>query len=297
MWTSQKSALLKFMRYFYTMGLIMLAGFCHADKIFFNVWPEGKIPGEYTDASESTVPRSDSFTRRTNVSVPTLQLFQARAPDSESEVPRPAVIICPGGGYRYVVVDKEGSEIAERFNAAGVTALVLKYRNPDNRDGALQDLQRSVRMVRSKANEWNIDPTQIGVIGFSAGGHLAARASVQFEVPLYQKIDCVDEESCRPDFAMLVYPAYLDDGQGGVSSQLNLQADIPPTLIVHTDDDKRYVIGSKVYSMALKNKGVSHKFLLYETGGHGYGLHSEGEVKVWPEKAVEWLESMNVIAH
>lgn len=296
MWTSQKSALLKLMRHFYTIVLILLSAICHGEKIY-SVWPEGKVPGTFSAAPESTVPRNDGFTRRTNVSAPTLQLFQPSVSDSETEAPRPAIIICPGGGYRYVVIDKEGSEIAERFNAVGVTALVLKYRNPDNRDGALQDLQRSVRMVRSKAKEWNIDPTQIGVIGFSAGGHLAARASTQFEIPLYQKIDCIDEESCRPDFAMLVYPAYLDNGKGGVSTELNLQADIPSTLIVHTEDDKRHVIGSKIYSMALKNKGVSHKFLLYETGGHGYGLHSDGEVKVWPEKAVEWLESMNVLAH
>ncbi len=282
------------MRRLYISYLVFLSVICNSEKIY-NVWPTGNIPGAYTDASESTVPRNDEFTRRTNVSVPTLQLFHANEPASESNSPKPAIIICPGGGYRYVVVDKEGSEIAERFNAAGVTALVLKYRNPNNRDGALQDLQRSIRLVRSKASQWNIDPTQIGVIGFSAGGHLAARASAQFKDPLYQNIDCVDEESCRPDFSMLVYPAYLDDGLGGVSSRLKFQADIPPTLIVHSEDDKKYVTASKAYSLALNKKGISHKFLLYKTGGHGYGLHSEGEVKVWPDEAVKWLRSIQIL--
>lgn len=116
--------------------------------------------------------------------------------------------------------------------------MALKYRNPNNREGALQDPQRSIRLPRARAKEWNIDPENIGVIGFSAGGHLSVRASAQFEQPTYKAIDGIDEQSCRPDFAALIYPAYLDDRNGDVSQQLNLEADIPPTLIVHSEDDK-----------------------------------------------------------
>ena len=276
------------MKCFHITVLILLTTFCHAERTI-DVWPEGKVPGEVSDSSEALVPRNDGFTRITNVSRPALEIFPANNTDDESACPKPAVIICPGGAYRYVVVDKEGSEIAERLNVAGVTALVLKYRNPNNRDGALQDLQRSIRLTRARAKEWNIDSDNIGVMGFSAGGHLSARASAQFEQPIYKAIDSIDEQSCRPDFVILIYPAYLDDGNGGVSQQLNLKADIPPTLIVHSEDDNNHVVGSKAYSKALKSKGVSHLFLLYKTGGHGYGLHSKGEAKIWPDQTLEWM--------
>jgi acetyl esterase/lipase len=256
------------------------------------VWPEGKMPGQATTEAEALVPRKDGFTRITNISHPTLELYPATAADGK---PSPAVIVCPGGGYRYVVVDKEGSAIAKWLNSAGITALVLKYRTPDNREGALQDVQRAIRVVRSRAAEFAIDPAKIGIIGFSAGGHVSARASTCFDEPAYPAIDAIDESSARPDFAMLIYPAYLDDGKGGVSPDLNLGAKIPPTLIVHTDDDKSFIAGSRVYAAALTTTKVEHRFLLYPTGGHGYGLNCEGDAKAWPGQAKEWLQSVKVI--
>jgi len=190
-----------------------------------------------------------------------------------------------------VVVDKEGSEIARWLNSAGISALVLKYRVPNNRDGALQDLQRALSISRSRAAEWNIDPKRLGVMGFSAGGHLAAQASGQFERRTYAPLDSADEQSCRPDFAVLVYPAYLSrDGQ--VSAELNVKADIPPTLIVHSEDDRTYVVGSKAYDAALTAAGRPHEFVLYATGGHGYGLRCEREAKAWPEACLKWLQKI-----
>jgi acetyl esterase/lipase len=256
------------------------------------VWPEGKMPGKATSETEALVPRKDGFTRITNISRPTLELYPAAGAEGK---PAPAVIVCPGGGYRYVVVDKEGSAIAKWLNAAGITALVLKYRTPDNREGALQDVQRAIRVVRSRAAELEIDPANIGIIGFSAGGHVSARASTRFDDPAYPAIDAIDDESARPDFAMLIYPAYLDDGKGGVSPDLKLSATIPPTLIVHTDDDKSYITGSRVYAAALTTAKVEHRLLLYSTGGHGYGLKCQGDAKAWPEQAMEWLQSVKVI--
>lgn len=256
------------------------------------VWPEGKMPGKATTEAEALVPRKDGFTRITNISRPTLELFPATSVEGKAS---PAMIVCPGGGYRYVVVDKEGSSIAKWLNEAGITALVLKYRTPDNREGALQDLQRAIRVVRSRAAEWAIDPAKIGIIGFSAGGHVSARASTRFDDPAYPAIDAVDDQSARPDFAMLIYPAYLDDGRGGVSTDLDLSAKIPPTLIVHTDDDKSFITGSRLYAAALATATREHRFLLYPTGGHGYGLHSQGDAKVWPGQAKEWLQSVKVI--
>ncbi len=163
------------------------------------------------------MPRNDGFHRITNVSRPTLTLFPA--PRKAGAAAAPAMIVCRGGGYGYTVIDKEGTEIAAWLNSAGFSALVLKYRTPNNRAGALQDAQRALSLARERAAEWNLDPQRLGIIGFSAGGHLAARTSTSFGERSYPDIDAIDENSCRPDFAVLVSPAYLDDKAGGVFLQ------------------------------------------------------------------------------
>lgn len=249
-----------------------------------DVWPEEKIPGHGAKESEKAVPRGDGFHRITNVSRPTLTLFPAPRKDA----PAPAMIVCPGGGYGYVVIDKEGSEIAAWLNTNGICALVLKYRNPNNREGALQDIQRALSLTRARAAEWNIDPKRLGVIGFSAGGHLSVKASTQFESRTYPAIDAVDQQGCRPDFAVLVYPAYLD----GKSD--NLKANIPPTLIVHSEDDKGFVSGSKRYHAALDEAKVPNEFKLYPTGGHGYALRCTKDARVWPDATLEWLHKIGI---
>jgi acetyl esterase/lipase len=255
-----------------------------------DVWPEGKMPGQGAKEPEAEKPSKDAFHRITNVSRPTLMLF----PAPKKDVPAPTMIICPGGGYSYVVIDKEGTEIASWLNAHGINALVLKYRNPGNRAGALQDVQRALSLARAHAVEWNIDPKRLGVIGFSAGGNLAAKASTRFDERTYPAIDETDQLSCRPDFAVLVYPAYLDDKNGHVSPDLNLKANIPPTLIVHSEDDNTFVPGSKLYHAALVEAKVAHEFKLYPTGGHGYGLHCERDAKAWPDYALEWLHKSGI---
>jgi acetyl esterase/lipase len=255
-----------------------------------DVWPAGKMPGKASTQTEHEIPqREDGFHRVTDVSKPTLALY----PAAKGKNPAPAMVVCPGGGYSYLVIDKEGSEIAAWLNEHGITALVLKYRVPNQRDGALQDVQRAISTTRARAAEWNIDPKRIGVIGFSAGGNLAAKASNQFDHRAYPAIDAVDEQSCRPDFAVLVYPAYLEK-DGKVAPDLDLKAKIPPTLIVHSEDDKKLVVGSKVYHAALDEAKVPNQFLLYQTGGHGYALHCTKEAKAWPAAAVEWLKKNDV---
>lgn len=250
------------------------------------VWPDGKMPGQGAKESERDVPaKGDGFKRITNISRPTLTLFAAPKQSS----PAPAMIVCPGGAYSYVVHDKEGTEIAAWLNANGISALVLKYRTPNNRAGALQDLQRALSLTRAHAAEWNLDPKQLGVIGFSAGGNLAAKASAPIEARTYPVMDAVDQQSCRPDFAVLVYPAYLDDKSGHVAPDLNLKASIPPTLIIHTEDDKTHVVGSKLYHAALEAAKAVHEFKLYPTGGHGYGLRCTRDAKAWPDDALAWL--------
>jgi acetyl esterase/lipase len=254
-----------------------------------DVWPERRMPGQGAGEAEGERPANDNVRRITNVSRPTLTIFPAPKKGAAS----PAMIVCPGGGYSYVSYNKEGTEIAEWLNSFGISAVVLKYRVPDNREGALQDLQRAISVVRANATEWNIDPKRLGVIGFSAGGNLAAKASTLFDQRTYTPIDSIDRQSCRPDFAVLVYPAYLEkDGQ--IATDLNLKAKIPPTLIIVAEDDKTYVNSSKVYHAALDAAKVKNDFLLYPTGGHGFGLRSERDARVWPQAALEWLHRIGI---
>lgn len=254
------------------------------------VWPEGKMPGSAANAAEQEMPRTaDGYHRITNISRPTLTLFLVAGKDA----PAPVIVVCPGGGYHYVVFDKEGTEIASWLNSVGISALVLKYRVPHNRDGALQDVQRALSIVRANAANWHVDSRRLGIMGFSAGGDLGATASTRFDQRAYEAIDAADRQSCRPDFAVLVYPAYLEQ-DGKISPELNLRADIPPTVIVHTEDDTRFVNGSKLYHAALDSRKVPNELLLYPAGGHGYGLHSDKAVRVWPEDVLRWLEKIGM---
>ena len=256
-----------------------------------DVWPKDAMPGRGATEPEITMPaKPDGFHRVTNISNPTLTFFRATRSDNK---PAPAIIVCPGGGYSYVVVDMEGSEIAAWLNSVGISALVLKYRAPQNREGALQDIQRALRLTRDHAAEWNIDPHQLGVMGFSAGGNLSAKASTGFDNPSYPAADSIDQQSCRPDFAVLVYPAYMGK-DGKISADLNLTAKIPPTLIVQAEDDSNFVAGTKLYDAALIEAKIPHKFILYPTGGHGYGLRSTKDARAWPQAAIDWFHQIGV---
>lgn len=253
-----------------------------------DVWKKGYMPGAAATELETELPaKPDKVQRITNISNPTLSIYPAKAKNA------PAVIVCPGGGYNYVTYNKEGVEVAEWLNSLGMTALILKYRTPKNREGAFQDLQRALSLTRANAKKWNINPKKLGIIGFSAGGHLAARASNSFESRSYALMDAVDKQNIRPDFVVLVYPAYLER-EGKIAAELNLKAKIPPTLIVHNEDDKNFIAGSKIYHAALNEAKIKNTFLLYQTGGHGYGLRSEQEVGRWTKDAEKWLKE-NVI--
>lgn len=287
------------MKFIKATGLILILAYCtalHAQpanpSATIDLWPGGKMPGNGAREPETNSPsKNDGVQRITNVSRPTLSVFPA---PKSAITPTPAMIVCPGGGYSYVTYNKEGTEIASWLNSNGITAAVLKYRVPHNREGALQDLQRALSLARLHAAEWNIDNRRLGVIGFSAGGNLAAKASTLFNERSYAAIDPADQQSCRPDFAVLVYPAYLDDKNGHVSPDLNLKVNIPSTLIVHNEDDKTFAPGSKLYDAALTEAKVPHEFLFYATGGHGYALHCTKEAKVWPQDALAWMKKNGI---
>lgn len=255
----------------------------------FEIWPLGRMPGEGAKEVETSMPaRPDGVVRITNVSTPTLDIFPAAKKNS------PAVIIAPGGGYSYLSYSKEGTDVAKWLNANGITAIVLKYRVPNNRAGAFQDIQRAIRVARANASKWNIDKKRLGVMGFSAGGHVSTRASTDFDNAAYAAIDAFDKQNARPDFAILLYPAYLEK-DGKIVPEVNVRARIPPTLIVVAEDDKTYVNSSKVYHAELNAAKIPNKLLLYPDGGHGFGLISNKTAKAWPEAALAWMREMKIL--
>lgn len=255
------------------------------------LWPADKMPGKGSDEAEMQKPSTDHVIRLTNVSEPTLTMFHVPKANS----PTPIVIVCPGGGYGHLAMNKEGTDVAEWLNFQGVAAAVLKYRVPGNRPGAFQDIQRAVRLVRSEAAKWNIDPAKVGIMGFSAGGHLCARAATDTKAA-YEAVDAVDSASFLPDFSVLVYPAFLDDKEGKVVPEVTVRGDIAPMLIVHSNDDERYVVGSKILNTALTEAKAPVEYILFETGGHGYGLKSRKEAAVWPERCAEWMARKGLIS-
>jgi acetyl esterase/lipase len=260
------------------------------EKQTIHLWPnnvpretEPKHPPVKTDNTRGNV------TRITDITDPALVVFPASADKNNGA----GVIVCPGGGYNILAIDKEGYEIAEWLNELGFSAFVLQYRVPKKQEGALQDAQRAMRIVRSRANEWNLNLDQIGIMGFSAGGSLSARMSTNYENTTYQKIDGKDDLSSRPDFALLIYPAYLDRGENrSLTPELKVDSNTPPTFIFQTADDK-LANSALVYTQALRDNKVSVELHLLPEGGHGYGLRP-GNVaaETWPKLAEKWLEKI-----
>ncbi len=176
--------------------------------------------------------------------------------------------------------------------------MLLKYRVPKQRDAAFRDAQRAVRLVRSRAAEWGVNPKQVGILGFSAGGHLAARVCTNFKTAAYEKADASDDAACRPDFAVLVYPAYLDaeDGQGLDAATLPVAPETPPTFIAIAFNDK-FTPGALHYFQALRNAKVRSELHVFQFGGHGCGLRPSGEnMTTWPEACARWLRGIDVVS-
>jgi acetyl esterase/lipase len=259
--------------------------YAQTEKVY--LWPE-EVPGEMEPKHDAvqTPDTSGGVIRLTDVTNPVLSIFEPE----ESNKNGAGIIIAPGGGYQILAIDKEGYEIAEWLNKLGYTAFVLQYRVPQKQEQALIDMQRAVRFVRSKADEYELDTSKIGVLGFSAGGSLSARISTRFDEVLYEPIDEMDVESARPDFAVLIYPAYLDLGEDGtVTPELNLEAEVPPIFFFATKDDP-YTGSSHVFSQALYKKGLDYELHIYPQGGHGYGMRKGNPAaEIWPELAADWL--------
>lgn len=245
---------------------------------------------------------------------PYLVVYRSRRPNGT------ALLVTPGGGYERVVLDKEGSALVPTFvEQAGVTLFVLRYRLPgdghdDARDAPLADAQRALRLIRARAGEWDIDPQRIGMIGFSAGGHVAASLGTRFGEKVYAVVDAADRQSSRPDFMLLVYPvidmgAHAHRGSrtrllgatpmaadiAAYSPQRHVGADTPPTFLLHaTDDDSVAVENSLLFFDALRRADVRAELHVYSHGGHGFGVRGAGgPLARWPQLAFEWMRSLS----
>ena len=277
------------------------------------VWP-GAVPGDYGSIGPERVRApSEAPTKNakwiTNVTKPTLTLFQP-ARDKNTGA---AMLICPGGGYWNLAWDLEGEEVAAWLNSVGVTGIVLKYRVPRRQGqperlpapGPLLDAQRAVSLVRSRAAEWGIDPKRIGIVGFSAGGHLALATATQFGQRAYEPIDEIDKTSCRPDFAVAVYPGYLIEqhpagaeiNKDVLAPYLRIPKETPPVFLVQASDDS--VAGAEnsvVMYLALKRANVPAELHVYAQGGHGFGVRpSSLPCSTWTGRCVAWLQNQGLL--
>lgn len=270
-----------------------------------DLWPHG-APG----AQAKAAPELDTTTskdhmvagkpviRLGNVSVPTLTVYTPHGKNIGA-----AIVVFPGGAYRILAIDLEGTEVCDWLNSVGITCVLVKYRVPDSgpypkSSAALQDAQRALGIVRSRATEWHIDPNRIGVLGFSAGAHLAAALSTHFDHRLYDPLDAADQVSCRPDFAVIVYPGYLALAEQNFAPnpEIHVTSQTPPSFMIQAEDDPVHVENSTVYFFALKNAKVPAEMHIYANGGHGYGLRrTELPVTAWPNLVETWLQTIQVV--
>lgn len=277
----------------------------------------GDIPGAIAAPDEETVrDPKDPYPFLQNISRPTITAYRPAKQDPK----RAAVVILPGGGYRGVSILKEGYDVARAFNDMGVTAFVVKYRTPgdkhmkDKRVGPLQDAQQAIASVRRDAEQWQIDPKRIGVIGFSAGGHLAATTGTMFNTPVLTEWHSAD---VRPDFLMLIYPvitftestlhqgsrdqllgtAPSPDDMKRFSAELAVTGDTPPTFLIHAADDKTVPVANSIlFFQALQAQKIPAQLMIYPAGGHGYGLNNATTGDRWIERCRQWLQSQGWIS-
>ena len=270
------------------------------------IWP-AKPPGDTVELPpEQDVTKPDAkdaggkrIIRLTNVSIPTISIYR---PSKETDTGT-SVIICPGGGHSILAFNHEGTETAEWLTTLGVTGIVLKYRVPtrtpngDRWMAAVQDAQRAVSLVRSQADELGLNPKRIGILGFSAGGETAGLTSY-FAQRQYEPVDAIDQTSFRPDFSMLIYPAYFEKkGEPTkMREDVTITKDAPPTFLVHAWDDPVTVFSSLHIATELKKVNVPTELHVYATGGHGYGMRDTGEpVNSWPQRAGDWLKRQGLL--
>ena len=306
------------MRIVYILLLLSLfsSKIINAQNFIMPLW-EGTIPNykASNEKEETFIGNNKELIK--NVQNPDIAVFLPAKEHATGE----AVVICPGGGYHVLAYRWEGTDIARAFNAKGIAAIVLKYRLPisnnniERHKSPLLDAKRAMRMVRSHAKEWNIKPDKIGIMGFSAGGHLASTLSTHFDSGNQQATDTIEQVTCRPDFSILIYPVIsFNDGfthKGSAkallgenpsqemlksfSNELQVTENTPPTFLVHSEDDTAVPVkNSLVYYEALQKNNVSAEMHLYPYGGHGYSLAiGKGHLSTWIDRCTDWIKYIN----
>ena len=277
---------------------VLASSVCAEDHEVIRLWPDS-APDEPQDIDQKRAEPEmgkDGVLRIPFVDTPELICYPVKSANAS----RTGVIVCPGGAYNKLAWNKEGTEIAEWLNSLGVQAFVLKYRVPRRSKVSphvwpLQDLQRAIRIVRSNAKQWNVDPSRLGVMGFSAGGHLSAMSASLADKQTYKVIDNVDKIDARPDFVGLIYPAYLGDQKKdarNLDAKVNINEQTPPTFIAITHDDADRALFAALYYAELRRAGVAAELHIYSKGGHGYGLRpSNNAVSNWPKRMEDWLRA------
>ena len=278
------------------------------------LWP-GEIPN-FQKTDEVEVSDSSDIVRISKVQSPDIAVYLPSRKNATGQ----AVVICPGGGYRILAYDWEGTDIAKWLNAHGIAAVILKYRLPTSASNIiphkspLMDAQRAMRLVRHHASDWNIHPDKIGIMGFSAGGHLAATLGTHFDEVHTTTGDAIDSLDCRPDFMILMYPVitfskpFMHRGSKEAligknpdpslvdyySNELQVKDNTPPAFMVHAGDDEAVPVeNSLVFYQALKDKNIPAELHVYPAGGHGFSLAlDKGYLQTWPDRCLDWLKSL-----
>ncbi|TDH21327.1 alpha/beta hydrolase [Segetibacter sp. 3557_3] len=280
------------------------------------LYPAGMVPN-YKDGGEKENRETTDILRISLVQIPDIAVYLPPKRNASGQ----AVVICPGGGYSILAYEWEGVEVAKLLNAKGIAAFVLKYRLPDPKSSITQhlspllDAKRALRYVRANAGKWNIQKDRIGIMGFSAGGHLASTMLTQFNEGDKAAKDSIEQQSSRPDFGILVYPVIsmskpiMHQGSRNrliganppselaakYSSELQVKKETPPTFLVHAMDDAGVPVeNSLLFFQAMKDKGVTGELHVYPTGGHGFGLAvGRGSLENWTTLCIEWMRSLN----
>ena len=295
--------------------LFTIVGQAIAQDTIIPLWPEDKIPNRI-ESDETEEHKRNGILRISKVQEPTIEVHMPAKSNANGK----AMLIFPGGGYGILAYDWEGIDIAKFLNGKGIAGIVVKYRLPssksqsDKHNVPLMDAQRALRLVRSKAESFHIDTDKIGIIGFSAGGHLAATLGTHFDEKVYESIDEVDNESARPDFMALGYPviSFGEMTHGGsktnllgerpdpemivhFSNEKQVTENTPPTFLFHASDDKAVPVeNSLLFYQALKDNGVSATMHIYPKGGHGFSLAlNDVHLRGWTERMFEWIESLD----
>jgi acetyl esterase/lipase len=268
-----------------------------AEGEVITLWP-GEAPGEKAgevgeEGLMEPLPNQKQVKRRTNVTKPRMTVHEPKG-DKRTDA---AVIIFPGGAYNILADEHEGTMVADWLNGLGITAFVLRYRVPRRKgkpmyEPALQDAQRAIRLVRQNAAKWKINPDKIGVIGFSAGGHLGAMASTAYDRAMYPSVDAADKLSAKPNASILIYPAYLAE-KGALVEDVKITKETPAAFLVHAHNDPLSSESSVYYYLALKKFGTPAELHVYTKGGHGYGMMDDGlPTNQWPARCGDWLKVM-----